>query len=398
MQIATSLPSVSRVSIGNREQVSRADRYRSEFKITEQDRQDHIAIDWDATQSPSSLLAKDGDRYTVSNFRWGFEEKGLPKDWAPKFGDTTIDTSKVKNVYLALEPFAPELVAAHGLLVFEMEDDAAVKGADGREDFGFALSVEARRPEGESYGLTKGLKRSFGMIYQLGSLSDQLQKVSRQRGHKLVLHPLQLDAEQKKELVQQGLEAATQDRVGEWYHTLTNSCFTAGVDLINSVVPESNKMARWSRHLKVARPATFMPAFVGPTVKRRGLMADAPTLELQPDRQLFPGKQAKETGLRQQVGALSQSALWQPAFLLAGSAVGGAAGYALGGALASTLGGAAPVAGAALGALGGAWAGSNTADLIAVKTDVEVRDAQQWYTAESRLPVEEAERRLRSEF
>ncbi len=380
----------SSLSVGNRGQVSRRDRYRSEFKISEQDRQDHLDIKWDPTQTPSTLLRKDGDRYTLSNFRWGFQEVGESSKWAPNFSDTTIDTSKVKNVYLALEPFKPEVVAAHGLLVFEMEDDAAVAGADGQKDFGFALSVEARRPEGQTYGLIKGMKKSFGMIYQLGSLSDQLQKVSRQRGHKLVLHPMALTDEQKKSMVQQGLEAASQDRLGEWYHTLTNSCFTASVDLINNVVPESQKMARWSKHFKMARPATYMPAFVGPTARRQGLLNSEPTLELQPNKDLHPGRQANTSAVRQRVGEMSRSGLWNPAFRLAGAGTGGALGYAIG----SSFGGFAPVLGTALGALTGVYVGDRTADLVAIKTDVQVRDAQKWYADRSGLTLEQAEARL----
>ena len=270
MDIKSSLTPTFRLT--RPEQVSRRDRYRSELKISQQDREDHLAINWRSDQTPSQLVKKDGSQYTVSNFRWGWKETGKPDDWAPFNENTTIDASKVKNVYMAIEPFAPEIVAGHGLMIFEMEDDGAVEGPDGRKDFGFAVSVEARKPLDKEYGLVTGMKKNFGMIYQLGSLSDQLQKVTRQRGHKLVIHELVLDEKQKQELIHNALDASVEDRLGEWYHTLTNSCFTAAVDLVNDVVPDSQKMARWTKHLKFSRLATTLPALAGATLRNKKLM------------------------------------------------------------------------------------------------------------------------------
>lgn len=373
-------------------QVSRRDRYRSELKVTEQDRQDHLAINWNPTQTPSKLVQRDGDKYTLSNFRWGFVEESGKKseDWAPRTASTTIDASKVKDVYLALEPFFPEVVAGHGLLVFEMEEDGAVQSANGEKDFGFALSVEARRPVGEKYGLLTGMKKSFGMIYQMGSLSDQLQKVTRQRGHKLVLHRLELDNEQKQQLIRDGLDAAVEDRLGEWYHTLTNSCYTGDVDLINGVVPESQKMARWTRHLKFARLATALPALGGATLKQQGLLADEPITALQPDAELYPGKQDKVGSVQTALARASRSGLWKPGFQVAGAGIGGAAGYAIG----SSFGQIGGLVGAGAGVVTGLWAGDRGADIVATKADQQPTEALGWYASRGGLTLDEAARRL----
>jgi hypothetical protein len=389
MNIVSAVPGFKLTHNG---QVSRRDRYRTELKVSEQDRQDHLAIDWNPAQTPSQLLKRDGDRYTLSNFRWGFvEEAGKKNDeWAPRTADTTIDASKVKDVYLALEPFFPEVVAGHGLLVFEMEEDGAVQSADGRKDFGFALSIEARRPNGQSYGLLKGMKKNFGMIYQMGSLSDQLQKVTRQRGHKLVLHRLELDKEQKQKLIHEGLNAAVEDRVGEWYHTLTNSCYTGDVDLINEVVPDSQKMARWTKHLRFARLATALPALGGATLKQKGLLADEPITSLQPNPELYPGKQSQVKGLQAAIARASRSSLWKPAFQVAGAGVGGGLGYAIG----SSLGSVGALLGAGAGLLTGLYAGDRSADILAVKTDQAPTDALAWYAEKGGVSVQEASRRL----
>lgn len=373
-------------------QVSRSDRYRGKIKVTPQDIEDHLAIKWDPQQVPSQMVRREGDRFTLSNFRWGFQETGAAKDWTPQWAQTELDTSKVKDVYLTLQPFSPELVAAHGLILFEMESDDAVKGANGERDFGLALSVEARSPEGQDYDLLKGLKKTFGQIYQLGSLSDQLQKVGRQRGHKLVPHRLNLEPEAKKQLLQDSLEAATQDRLGEWYHLLTNSCITADIDLINGVVPQDQQMARWSKVFKFSRPATMLPVVAGATLKSKGLLADEPVKVINPDSSIFPDIQQKKTALHEILGSLSRGWAWKPGFVLAGAGVGGVLGHALG----SQLGPLAEVAGSALGLLGGSYLGDRSADLIAVKTDIEVQSQTDWYAQMGGLTVEDAKARIKN--
>lgn len=386
------LPSSPPLALTHNGQVSRRDRYRTELEISEQDRQDQLNIDWNPAQTPSRLLRQDGDRYTLSDFRWGFQEdpKVASTEWAPRWSETTIDTSKVKEVYLALEPFAPEIVAGHGLLVFEMSDDDAVQNAQGEKDFGFALSIEARLPKGEKYGLLTGMKNKFGMIYQMGSLSDQLQKVTRQRGHKLVLHRLDLSQEQKAQLARDGLQAAGEDRLGEWYHTLTNSCYTGGVDLINGVVPDSQKMARWTNSLRFARLATSLPALGGATLREKGLLHREPITTLQPHPELFPNSQTQPGPIQRTLAGASRSSLWKPALQVAGAGVGGGLGYALG----ATLGQFGAVAGAVGGALSGLYLGDRTADVVAVKTDRLPRDAETWYAERGGLTLEQARARL----
>ena len=379
-----------KMSLRNGKQVSRRDRYRADLKISEKDRQDHLSINWRPEQSPSQLVSKNGSEYTVTDFRWGFEEKGPADDWKPDNQNAVIQADKVKNVYLAVEPFAPEVIAGHGLLVFEMEEDGAVRGPNGQQDFGFAVSVEARRPVGTEYGLIDGMKKKFGMVYELGSLSDQLQKVTRQRGHKLVLHRLELDQEQKKELAHNALDSAVEDRLGEWYHTLTNSCYTACVDLVNEVVPDSQKMARWSKHLKFSRLATSLPPMAGATLRSKDLLAKEPITVLNPDPTLWPDNQLEIGGVKRVIGQASRSGLFKTGFALAGAGAGGALGHAIGG----LFGEVGALAGAAVGALSGLGTGAYTADFVAANTDRNPVNALGWYAERGGVSAEEAARRV----
>lgn len=380
-------------NVRGEQQVSRSDRYRGKVEVTPQDIEDHLAINWNSQQVPSQMVSKEGDRFTVSNFRWGFQESQAPAtQWSPQLAQTEIDTSKVKDIYLALQPFSPEVVAAHGLIIFEMESDEALKGANGERDFGMALSVEARTPEGQDYDLMKGLKKSFGQVYQLGSLSDQLQKVGRQRGHKLVLHRLNLDHQAKKQLIQDSLEAATQDRLGEWYHLLTNSCITADIDLINGVVPKDQQMARWSKLFQFSRPATMLPVLAGATLKKKGLLADEPVKVINPDSTRFPEIQQKKTAFHNTLGPLSTSWAWKPGFVLAGAGIGGVVGHTLG----SHLGPLGEIAGAAFGALSGSYLGDRTSDFLAVKTNIEVQSQEEWYAQSGGLTSVQAREKIKN--
>lgn len=387
MNILTAVPGYKLTHNG---QVSRRDRYRSELKVTEQDRQDHLDIDWNPTQTPSSLVKREGSKYTLSNFRWGFNETGEFKDWTPRTADTTIDASKVKDIYLCLEPFAPEIVAGHGLLMFEMEDDAAVTSADGQKDVGFCLSIEARRPKGQEYGLMSGMKKNFGIIYQMGSLSDRIQKATRGGGQKFVMHRLDLNAEQKEKLANDGLQAATEDRLGEWYHTLTNSCYTGDIDLINGVVPDSQKMDRWTRHLKFARLSTALPALGGATIRDKGLLADEPITFINPSAERHPGKQASNGGFKAAIGQASRSPFWNPGFKVAGAGLGGAAGWAVG----QSFGQIGGIVGAVAGLASGIYAGNRAADIIAVNTDRNAVDGVEWYAGKAGISQQEALARI----
>jgi hypothetical protein len=389
MKITSSL--LPKLGLRKKGQVSRRDRYRSEVKVTPQDKADHLAINWRPDQTPSQLISKNGSEYTVSNFRWGFKEaEGNPDDWAVDNGTTKIDASKVKEVYLAIEPFAPEIVAGHGLMVFEMEEDGAIEGPDGRKDFGFAVSVEARKRVGDEYGLAKGMKKNFGMIYQLGSLSDQVQKVTRQRNHKLILNRLVLNDDQKQELIHDALDASVEDRLGEWYHTLTNSCYTASVDLINDVVPKKQKMVRWTDHLRFSRLSTTLPALGGATLRSHSLLAKEPITYLKPDPELYPDNQKEAGAITKVVAKASRSALFKPTFAIAGAGAVGALGYAIGG-MFGEIGG---YAGAAIGGLSGLGTGAYLADVTAVKTDQKPINAVEWYSQRGGVSVDEAKQRV----
>jgi len=296
--------------------------------------------------------------------RWGFREVGEDATlWKPIFKDALIDPSKVKDIYLTIEPFPPEMVAAHGLAVMEFHEP--IQSSDGEKDKRLVLSVEAKVGEGDNYDLIKGLSKNFGMAYQLGSFSDQVQKVARQQGHRLLLHKLDLTQEAKVKFVQDALAAALKDRCGEWYNTITNSCFTAQVDLMNGVLPPEKQLRRWTSMLRLARLSTSLPPTAGVLLERNQLMQGRP-IEILPDKTRFPE-------LRQEPGALataSQSPLWGPSVRALGAACAAGIAYQLVG-----------PAGAALAAVGGAYLGGILADKERIRHSAIKEEPDAYYPA-----------------
>jgi hypothetical protein len=118
----------------------RTDRYGGVHLITNYDKVIQSHHEWE--QDVPTLHAVDGDAITVNNFRSGYDESD---DFKVRMKRVTIDAAQIKDVYVGIEPFEPEIIAAHGLLIFTMHTDRSVTAADGFKDFGFALSVESRR-------------------------------------------------------------------------------------------------------------------------------------------------------------------------------------------------------------------------------------------------------------
>ena len=275
-------------------------------------------------------IAADGT-WHIQGVRWGFDEMGNDSSkWVSRFKDIKVKPSDIKEVYIGLEPFAPELVAGHGHAVLEFNQP--LTNSDGEQDTRMVVSLEAWTAPGESYGLAKGMKKNFGVIYQLGSFSDRVQRQTRKEGRSIKLYHLNLTQDQKQAFVETSLREAVQDRTGEYYNTLTNSCFGAQVANLNQVLPEKNQIHRWTELLRMPKMSATLPASAGLVLERYHLRSLEDPIEILPDARLHPqAKALQEPGL---VAQLSQKSWWGTASRLTGAA----AGMALGASLAGTPG------------------------------------------------------------
>lgn len=196
------------------------------------------ARNWQAEHSVLPEFVVDGDRMTVRgirNFRWT-----SATTFEPAWEEREYSLDELSGVWYVLTPFSKSWRGpAHSLLSFQFGDD----------DF-LAISVEARRQEGESYSLLKGMARRFELIYVAGDERDLVGVRAIHRGDQVYAYPVDVSLEGARNLLLSMADSANalRDRP-EFYHTVTNNCTTRIVDHVNLVAP-----GRVPRSWKVVLP------------------------------------------------------------------------------------------------------------------------------------------------
>lgn len=293
----------------------------------------HDGRPWETRNQPAVLVGQsaDGSKRTYSGFRWGWNEAPDVENWTPNFQNTTIDTSKLKDVHYYVEHFFP---AGHGALVFEFED-GAVQGADGQSTNKMVYSIEARKKEGDQWTWQRGLKKTMGMVHQLMTFDDAKQWVTRRQGATLETRRLKLTAEEKQALLSTALDEAVKDRTGEYYHTTRNSCYSGLNKVMNKALPDKSipLMSNLTAGL-LMKPEMFLTSAYNTVLKDKGLHSGERAQFYLPDPKLHP--QEHITGLQKGlhpswVNGVAESPLFAPALDLAGTAAGAGAGYLLAG-------------------------------------------------------------------
>lgn len=321
---------------------------------------------WANFQKASTRLEKRPDgSYNVDNVRWGFREEGEAKEWPGIFKDLNIDPRHIKNVYLGVKPFKPEILAAHSVLIFEMDDDHPVTNAEGQTDRGLVLSMEARLHQGERYSMPKTLSGKYGVVYQLGTFTDLMQKTTRRENLSQILYKLELDDKQKEQLLKNTLEASVAGREGQYYNLFTNSCHSVAIDLVSSVVPDKQKMHRWLLP-HVYNPAAALPPYGDMLFAGHHLLSHEARRVIQPSEELF-GPQRGQTRLGSVLREISSSPLFTPTV----GTVGAIAGAAGGAALVNAVNLLPPIVGIPLGVVAGGYVGARTG--VAVAETIERR-------------------------
>lgn len=234
-------------------------------------------IPWSYKQKPPAKVSVDGDGvYTVANVRWGFDER---KDEQgrnlPKWRTVKIDPRGAVRAYFALKLFAPEWLAAHGLLIYKFDPKSPVVTEHGETSKGFAVSVEAYLKEGQKYDLMKGLKKSWPNVWQLSSLEDYVQLCAL-AGQRMIIYELELTPDQVRRMLALSLEESFKDHAKDYYNTLSNSCFTNQIKMINAVIPEGRRIRDYLIPKVVINPFASLPRTLGFLLKRHDLLRGKP--------------------------------------------------------------------------------------------------------------------------
>ena len=133
----------------------------------------------------------------------------------------------VREVDLVVEPFSSFKGAAHVFLSFGLADGERV-----------AFSVEARREEGQSWGVLRGLLRQYPLVVIIGTERDLIGLRANHRQNDVYVYPVEATRKQVLALFHQMLRRAdTLTREPEFYHTLFNNCAGNITREVNELFP-----------------------------------------------------------------------------------------------------------------------------------------------------------------
>lgn len=156
----------------------------------------------------------------VRNFRWGPGSHVRPR-WESR----TYDLNALSSVWYVLTPFSRDRRGpAHAFVSFGFDDGTYV-----------AISVEARREEGEQYSIARGMMKRLEIMYVVGDERDLIDLRVR-RGDDVHVYPVRASRTQIRELFTDMLLRANElYEEPEFYGTLRNNCTTNLLAHVNTI-------------------------------------------------------------------------------------------------------------------------------------------------------------------
>jgi hypothetical protein len=181
---------------------------------------------WSVDQSVMPYAELNGERVTihgVRNFRWTSATA-----FTPTWEERAYDMGQLASAWYVLVPFTRRWRGpAHAFVSFGF--------ADGRY---LAVSVEARREEGERYGLVRGLLRAFELIYVFGDERDLIGRRAVLDGTDVYLYPIRAEPGKIRAVFRDILSRVNAlHATPEFYNTLTNNCTLNLVRHVNQLTP-----------------------------------------------------------------------------------------------------------------------------------------------------------------
>ncbi|MEO7404640.1 MAG: DUF4105 domain-containing protein [Burkholderiales bacterium] len=182
---------------------------------------------WAADQARLPQVAIDGTRVTIENLR-DFPADVPASNTVAHYKSATYDVDALESVWFVLVPFSTAWRGpAHSFVSFGFKDGRYL-----------AISIEARREEGESYGLVAGLLRRFELIYVLGEERDLIGRRAAQSDHPLYLYRIKTTPQALRAAFLGIVKRADGLRVQpEFYDTVFNNCTSNLIDQLNAIAP-----------------------------------------------------------------------------------------------------------------------------------------------------------------
>ena len=196
------------------------------FAVTILKREPSTSRNWAADQALPAASLLDGQIATIRNVRNFRYPAGAPP--VAGYYDASYDLDSLETVWFVLTTFSRQWRApAHTFVSFGF--------AGGRY---VAISVEARRQAGQTYGIMAGMLRNFELIYVIGDERDLIGRRAVAEGDNTYLYPVNAPKERARELFVSMLARANQlQQHPEFYNSITNNCTSNLVNHVNHVVP-----------------------------------------------------------------------------------------------------------------------------------------------------------------
>jgi len=182
--------------------------------------------DWAVDQAVPAHAIVDGHLLRVSNVRnFTYAADGTP---IPGYYDAVYDLDSVETAWFLLTTFSrSSRIPAHTFVSFGF--------AGGRY---LAISVEARRERGETYGILAGALRRFELVYIVGDERDLIGRRATVDGDDTYLYPVRGTREVIRATLLAMLERANDlETRPEFYSSLWNNCTSNLVHHVNAVSP-----------------------------------------------------------------------------------------------------------------------------------------------------------------
>ncbi len=228
--------------------------------------------DFKAYQKPARMIQNEDGIIKMASVRCG-RKTGTDND-KPEFNwrTVTMKPELIKEVYLIKKPFPPEWIAAHCLMFFQFEKGGCYDH-HGNPMAGVVLTIEAYQKESQSYSLTKGMQKEFGIIWILTSWRDYVLESCKFTDYKLVPYKVLFSHEQKKNLVIEAMKQSSVNREGEMYHTTRNNCTNNLLIIMNEFAEK--KIRFWTLPSMIYNVRATMPTMVPSYLNKKGLLSKA---------------------------------------------------------------------------------------------------------------------------
>lgn len=218
------------------------------WRLTRHPRDDR---NWIADQRRAPSVRFDGDSVHITDLR-----DADPRTRAPVWLVRDLDLRRLDSVWLVVAPFSEKWRGpAHTFVTFGFGNAEYV-----------AVSVEARREEGEEYGVVPGAFDRFEVMYVVGTEHDLVgRRVSDAEGP-VYLYPIRATPAAIRTLFVSMLTRGNSLREHpEYYNTLTNNCTS---NLIHHVQPLVSKRIP-------SGLLTIFPGYADAVAKKLDLIDDA---------------------------------------------------------------------------------------------------------------------------